>query len=285
MRGKIKLSKTAADGAVALLFLVLGFQIAFFTGEVFKKRGKSVDIAPPEEKQERQIKADKSEKPDNNHSVSLPAIKKRIEAVKNSPSQVKKSPELFVFNPNTVSTYDLCRLGFTVKQAEVIDNYRSKGGRFKKKRDFAKMYVVSDSTYHALEPYISLPLMNLNTADSTALLELPGIGPYYAHKILKYRERLGGLFDRKEQLLEIERFDEERYKMIEECIEAGNGKRDFTIWNATQKQLEHHPYIGTYAAKGIMRFRETCDSSQWNFDNLVSNGIISSNCADKLKNQ
>ena len=81
MRGKIKLSKTAADGAVALLFLVLGFQIAFFTGEVFKKRGKSVDIAPPEEKQERQIKADKSEKPDNNHSVSLPAIKKRIEAV------------------------------------------------------------------------------------------------------------------------------------------------------------------------------------------------------------
>ena len=42
-------------------------------------------------------------------------------------NQPRKNVESFVFNPNTVSEEDLCRLGFTPKQARSIVNYRDKG--------------------------------------------------------------------------------------------------------------------------------------------------------------
>ena len=48
--------------------------------------------------------------------------------------------------------------------------------------------------YARLEPYIEIPKLELNTADSTALVALRGIGPYYARKILAYRDRLGGFY-------------------------------------------------------------------------------------------
>ena len=35
-------------------------------------------------------------------------------------------------------------------------------------------------------------VIELNSADSTALVSIRGIGPYYASKILRYREQLGG---------------------------------------------------------------------------------------------
>ncbi len=36
--------------------------------------------------------------------------------------------------------------------------------------------------------------VDLNTADSSTLVRIKGIGPYYATKILRYRERLGGYY-------------------------------------------------------------------------------------------
>ncbi len=36
--------------------------------------------------------------------------------------------------------------------------------------------------------------LELNTADSCALVAIRGIGPYYASRILRYRERLGGYY-------------------------------------------------------------------------------------------
>lgn len=45
-------------------------------------------------------------------------------------------------------------------------------------------------------------VIELNSADSTALVSIRGIGPYYASKILRYREQLGG-FHTTRQLKEI----------------------------------------------------------------------------------
>lgn len=39
-----------------------------------------------------------------------------------------------------------------------------------------------------------MPVIELNTADSNLLVKVKGIGPYYAAKILRYRERLGGFY-------------------------------------------------------------------------------------------
>lgn len=105
---------------------------------------------------------------------------------------VPRTYENFRFNPNVVSVNDLRRLGFSLKQAESIDNYRKKGGRFRRKEDFAKSYVVEDSVYRRLEKYIDIPLLDINRADSAEFDALPGIGGYFAAKMVEYRSRLGG---------------------------------------------------------------------------------------------
>ncbi len=111
----------------------------------------------------------------------------------------------------------------------MVINYRNKGGKFNKPEDFSKIYVISPKTYERLKKQIvisaedhssevnsdnkipdkqSKPLQ-LNTADTSDLIALPGIGPYYAKKIIQYREKLGG-FASKDQLLDIYGIDRER---------------------------------------------------------------------------
>ena len=56
-------------------------------------------------------------------------------------------------------------------------------------------------------------MLDINTADTLGLMNLPEIGPYFARKIIEYREKLGG-FIKEEQLLEIYGFDSIRYEII-----------------------------------------------------------------------
>lgn len=126
--------------------------------------------------------------------------------------------EEFRFNPNTVSAGELERLGFSEKQAASIVAYREKGGRFNRPEDFARSYVVSDEMFARLEKWIDIPLLNINEADSAAFDALPGIGPAFARRMVAYRESLGGLYSSPDQLLEIYNFDEERYSKIRDLI-------------------------------------------------------------------
>ena len=96
--------------------------------------------------------------------------------------------ENFRFDPNTAGIDDLMRLGFSLKQAQSIDNYRKKGGRFRRKSDFARSYVVDDSVYRRLEKYIVIPKIDINKADSATFETLPGIGKYFASRMVSYRE-------------------------------------------------------------------------------------------------
>lgn len=63
----------------------------------------------------------------------------------------------FDFNPNQASVDDFIKLGLSPKIAKRILKYREKGGSFRKKEDFKKVYGISDADYKRLEPYIQLP--------------------------------------------------------------------------------------------------------------------------------
>lgn len=76
----------------------------------------------------------------------------------------KKAYKNFNFDPNTASVDQFEALGLPKFIAERIDKYRSKGGKFRKKEDFAKIYGLLPDTYERLEPYITLP-----SADDEAL--------------------------------------------------------------------------------------------------------------------
>lgn len=311
MKGK-KTSAVAASGAVALIFLILGFQIAIFSGNVFRFRqeavaGKSssydsyetngasasgergaaqgtIFSSPPAAATESQGGPSKEKSPvrkaleagsnrERDYGDSRTVIAERV---------ARNKAETFEFDPNSVSLEELCRLGFSERQAQVILNYRDKGGRFRSAADFAKMYVVDSAAFARLEPFIRIPKLDLNAADSEALLSLRGIGPYYASKILSYRQRLGGSFSSLDQLLEIDGFSQERLDGFRDDVELRRAPSRFNIWEATQAQLEAHPYIGSYAAKGIIRFKRTVDTLSWSLSALVDAGILTPEKAAKL---
>ena len=118
------------------------------------------------------------------------------------------------------------------------------------------------------------PRVEINTAGEEALQKLRGIGPYYAQKIVQYRERLGG-FILIEQLLEIEGIDEERLAMFGEQVDIDYEKiRPLSLAAADAKVLGAHPYIGPYAARWIVHYRSQLGDSVCRPQVLLRRGII-----------
>ncbi len=91
----------------------------------------------------------------------------------------------------------------------------------------------------------------LNTADTTALKTIPGIGSYFARKIVEYGQRLGGYVS-VDQLDEIEDFplDAKRYLTIRNAQ-----PRKLNVNKLSLNELKRHPYINYYRAKAIMDYR------------------------------
>lgn len=188
--------------------------------------------------------------------------------------------ESFRFDPNIVSVDDLMRLGFSQKQAQSIDNYRKKGGRFRRKADFARSYVVEDSVYKRLEEYIDIPKIDINRADSAAFETLPGIGKYFAARMASYREELGG-YSYPEQLMDIWHFDREKYDGLKDLITVGPSD-PFPLWSLTESELARHPYIDKRAAHGIVLFRDNSPVGDWTVPNLIKAGILDNEKGEKL---
>lgn len=91
----------------------------------------------------------------------------------------------------------------------------------------------------------------LNTADTTALKTVPGIGPYFARKIIQYGERLGGYVS-VDQLDEIEDFplDAKDYLTI-----VNPSPRRLNVNKLSLNDLKRHPYINFYQARAITDYR------------------------------
>ncbi len=262
--------------------------------------------------------------------------KESKESLSNSEGQA--ATQLFEFNPNTIPIDSLQMLGFSQKQAATVIHYRDKGGKFLKKRDFAKLYVVDETKYLQLEPYIKLPdsiagekvqatknsktgystkeyltrddfktensttgnyrrenhktgnstkyyttSIDLNEADSSALMAVKGIGPYFCREILKLREKLGS-FAHTEQLLEIRGMDEEKFNRIRgQIFVHPAGIKKFSLKNAKPDFLKQHPYIGAYNARGIRLFIQTEGEESCTLSNLVKNNILTAEAAEKLR--
>lgn len=184
---------------------------------------------------------------------------------------------LFKFNPNTISEEQAKTLGFTSRQIKNVFNYRNKGGVFRKKADLAKLYSFDSASYARLKPYIDLPdsfirfttrddnkytvksprIIELNGADSITLVELKGVGPYTASRILRYRNRLGG-FVSPQQLKEVWGISDSLYHIILPQITINLALvQKIPVNSATAEVLRQHPYIWKWQiARAIVSYRE-----------------------------
>ena len=282
------LQQSFLTGVIALVFLLVGYQTALLVHRAAivkiaanRDEPDTVFVYMQPESSAQETGGNSLGQKDDRHTVRKDSQhSSRAQAVRrNVPYSVAES---FRFDPNTATVEDFCRLGFTPKQAESIDAYRKKGGRFHRRSDFAKSYVVSDSVYRRLEQYIDIPLLDLNDADSAALDALPGIGGWYASKIIEYRNSLGG-YSSKEQLLEIYRFDQQKYDALKDLVTIKD-PYVYPLWSLPADSLRKHPYIRNYeTAKSIVLFRDNNPQDSWTVDNLHSAGICSSETAQRLR--
>lgn len=186
----------------------------------------------------------------------------------------KKSIAYFDFDPNNLSSEKWKQLGFNDGQIRGINNYLSKGGKFRKKEDFKKMYVISENEYARLEPYIKIeqpseeakqpekkfshPAIHIDvgTADTIELLSVKGIGSSRARSIYKYRQLLGGYYS-VNQLKEVYGIDSAAYAEIvaQVFIKDSTNINRLNINTASSEQLSKHPYIRKKLAEIIVRYR------------------------------
>ena len=297
--GKKGYSASVTTGAVALVFLIIGFQTALFihkaaVSSIVDKRDRPdtvyvVDRALAEKVLGTDTGAGRDDGP-TGAERSEPARVSVKKASEHSPAakaiykaHAEHKVENFRFNPNTVSQDDLERLGFSERQARSIVNYRLKGGKFRRKSDFARSYVVADSVYRRLEPYIDIPLLDLNLADSAAFDALPGIGGYFASRMLEYRKKLGGCYSYKEQLMDIWKFDRQKFDALSDLVTVDSlSVRPYPLWTLPEDSLRNHPYIGPRAAHGVVVFRENNPVSSWSVQALERAGVISPENASRL---
>ena len=94
----------------------------------------------------------------------------------------------------------------------------------------------------------------LNTADTLTLRRVPGIGPFFARKIFRYREKLGG-FVSVEQLKEIEDFPLSALPFFTVSSDV-RGIRKININKASFEELRNHPYISYLMARQIRDYRK-----------------------------
>ena len=274
-RQKKTLSSSFTTGAIALVFLIIGFEVALFVHKAAvtrlvadRDRPDTVYIIErPKPKAETEDEAEMETITVRKPSEHSP------EAVRVREKAARRPVETFRFNPNTASLEDLMRLGFSEKQAQSILNYRAKGGRYRRPSDFAKSFVVADSVFDRLEPYIDIPRVDINKADSAAFETLPGIGPYFAAKMVSYRTSLRG-YSTPEQLMDIYHFDREKYEGLKDLISCSK-PTPYPIWTLPEADLARHPYISRDEAHSIVLYRTHQPRETWTLEGLKKAGVLS----------
>ncbi|HEY5405716.1 MAG TPA: helix-hairpin-helix domain-containing protein [Ginsengibacter sp.] len=191
--------------------------------------------------------------------------------------------EVFYFDPNTATAADWKRLGIRDKTIHTIQNYLSKGGKFYKPEDIGKIWGLSALDAQRLIPYVSIkkeakenitfekkeypkisspyaakPIqpIDVNLADTTAFIGLPGIGSKLAQRIIAFRNKLGGFYSI-DQVGETYLLPDSTFQKIKpRLILANNNIKQMNINIASIDEMKVHPYLRYNLANAIFQYRQ-----------------------------
>ena len=197
---------------------------------------------------------------------------------------VKKTKRnLTFFDPNKLDEEEWEDLGVRPKTAQTIVRYVNKGGKFRKPEDLRKIWGLDESLCEKLIPYVKIsseikesnqmpkygkrdtiyskkerfnqaPIF-INKADSVQWESLPGIGPALAHRIVAYREKLGG-FVSVDQLTEVWNLPDSVFQKIKNRLKSDDFYKKMDINSCGKTEFGRHPYFGFRLAKIIVNYRE-----------------------------
>lgn len=205
--------------------------------------------------------------------------KTQTDAITNSPTKA----ELFYFDPNTISESEWQKLGIRINTIKTIRNYLTKGGHFKNADELQKIYGLTKNDFERLRPYVRITTpvsigdkyaaqqnsvktdykiytsryqqVDINTADTTSFISLPGIGSKLAARIMNFREKLGGFYSI-DQIGETYGLPDSTFQKIRQYLKIENSSvKKININSATVDELKSHPYIKYNLANPIIAYR------------------------------
>ncbi|MCM1034366.1 MAG: helix-hairpin-helix domain-containing protein [Paludibacter sp.] len=178
------------------------------------------------------------------------------------------------FDPNTADSLTLRQLGLPAWMIKNIMNYRAKGGCFRTKESFLKVYGMTTERYTLLEPYITIDttllpqqhafsqtfpikkdtIIDLNACDTASLQLIRGIGHYKAMQIIRYRQQLGG-YATPAQLLEIKEIQPLPDTILRSFFACTDSIHPIRVNHSRTEQLQRHPYLSFTQAKALYELR------------------------------
>ena len=199
-------------------------------------------------------------------------VEKKKHAFKRSKKESRFSIPPSKFDPNNYTVADWMNVGLSKRQAEVVLKFTKRGIR--SKEDLKKIFVFPDQLFQLVKDSIEIKFepqfetekresvtrettpVDINKASQDELETIPGVGPYFAKKMVERRNELGGYIG-KHQLLEIWKFDAEKLDQIDAFITISSIETNkFNINQATVDELKGHPYISYSVANAIVKYRE-----------------------------
>jgi competence ComEA-like helix-hairpin-helix protein len=293
-------SKRERTGAIVLIILIVTI---FILPEFFPAPGSSLDAGAIAEfkRQTSELRAAKS---DSSGIIEISATSN----YEKSSGGDRQKPVLFYFDPNTVSTEGWQKLGISNRTIETIKKYISKGGSFRKPEDLAKIYGIPKNQYQQLRPFVKIPQRNdhkqekaeyagrlndyktnkrpvstvdINEADTSTLIALPGIGSKLANRIIGFRDKLGGFYS-VEQMREVYGIPDSTFQKIQPYLKCeGLQVERININTAELETLRSHPYIKWNVANAIVNYRQQ-HGSYTNPNDLIRIEIITAELLQKL---
>ena len=200
---------------------------------------------------------------------------------KNDFSKQPISGELFYFDPNTLNESGWKKLGLRDKTIATIKNYLSKGGKFYKPEDIGKIWGISSEDAARLIPFVQIEkaaftsndqtktfektfverpkyvptTVDINNADTTAYIALPGIGSKLSQRIITFRDKLGGFYA-VDQVGETFGLPDSTFQKIKPRLTISKiDLKQLNINTASLEDLKSHPYIRYQIANALVQFR------------------------------
>ncbi|MEO6719760.1 MAG: helix-hairpin-helix domain-containing protein [Ferruginibacter sp.] len=275
-------SKKERKGIIALLFLIVFFIVIplffpyFIKAKTYDHSSFEKEIALLKVKQVDSARSfakryNGNKNFDNNYSS--PANEYANKEIKG---------ELFYFDPNTATADEWKRLGVREKTIITLQKYISKGGKFYKPDDISKIWGLHPNEVQRLLPYVKIQgqfasnnyekktfeernkyekhvsapaIVDINTADTTAWIALPGIGAKLSQRIINFRDKLGGFY-KIEQVGETFGLPDSTFQKIKGKlrIEAAAIKQ-ININTASIDDLKAHPYLRYAIGNAIVQYR------------------------------
>jgi len=200
------------------------------------------------------------------------------------------------FNPKDYSLSEWMKLGLSEKQSNIVIKFTERG--ISNEGELKRIFVIPDELFNLIKDSViystkeyknqkeeasferKIENVDINNCNESDLRNLPGIGEYFAKKIILYRDQLGG-FHTTNQLLEVWKFDREKFDKISPYLTRSNKILKLDVNEASLDELKQHPYISYAVANSIVKMR--LQNNYKSIEDIKRSKLIDEELFEKIK--